>query len=58
MLAGTATGEVGALPHKCSPMAAISISSPQFEHLMAGMKLAGLIPPADSAAASDILQIV
>jgi hypothetical protein len=38
----------------CSPMAAISISCPQSEHVIAGKKLAGLMPPAASVAASGM----
>lgn len=38
-----------------SPIAAISISLPQSEHLMAGKKLAGLKPPAASVEASGIV---
>ena len=38
----------------CSPIAAISISCPQSEHVIAGRKLAGLMPPAASVAASGI----
>jgi hypothetical protein len=53
--AGCDFGEDGAFPHKCSPMAEISISSPQLEHLMVGRKLAGLMPPAARAEASDML---
>lgn len=38
----------------CSPIAAISIWFPQSEHVMDGRKLAGLMPPAASVAASGI----
>jgi hypothetical protein len=54
-LAGCAFGDGGALAHMWSPMAAISISSPQLEHLIAGRKLAGRMPPAERVAASDML---
>ena len=37
----------GALPQRCSPIADISIWSPQLEHLIVGRKLAG--PRAASA---------
>jgi hypothetical protein len=46
----------GAGWHSWSPIAEISISSPQFEHFMVGRKLAGRIPPAARVAASDILR--
>jgi hypothetical protein len=55
MLAGCALGEGGALLQMCSPMAAISISSPQLEHLIAGRKLAGRMPSAASVVAKDIM---
>lgn len=43
-----------ACPQRCSPMADISICSPQFEHLIVGKKLAGRAPPALNAAARDM----
>jgi len=54
-LAGAACGDGGAFPQIWSPIDAISISSPQLEHLMAGRKLAGLAPEAASVAAKDML---
>lgn len=50
--------EAGVFSQTCSPMAAISISFPQSEHLIAGRKLAGLMPPAASVAASGIFVCV
>jgi len=43
-LAGCERGDGGAFEQMWSPIAAISISSPQLEHLMAGRKLAGRMP--------------
>lgn len=54
-LAGAALGDGGAREHMCSPIAEISISSPQLEHLIEGKKLAGRTPSAARAAASDIV---
>lgn len=53
--AGCDLGDGGAFEQRWSPIADISISSPQLEHLIVGRKLAGLTPPAASVAASDIL---
>ena len=57
-LAGAVFGEDGALPHSWSPMAEISISSLQFEHVIVGRKLAGRMPLAARVAASDIMDLV
>lgn len=54
----SACGDSGAPTHSWSPIAEISISSPQFEHLMVGRKLAGRIPPAARVAASDMVESV
>ena len=54
MLAGGESGD-GGDAQVWSPMAAIWISSPQLEHLIAGKKLAGRIPSAARVAASDIV---
>jgi len=40
-----------------SPMAAISISFPQSEHVMVGRKLAGLIPPLANVAARAMIAV-
>lgn len=53
-LGGAAFGEEGAFAQVWSPIADISISSPQFEHLIVGRKLVGRPPWAASVAASDI----
>lgn len=55
-LAGAALGDVEAVEQVCSPIAEISISSPQLEHLTVGRKLAGRTPLAARVAASDMLK--
>ena len=51
-------GEGGAFPQMWSPIAEISISSPQLEHLIVGKKLAGLMPSLTRLAVSDIADVV
>ena len=53
--AGCDLGEGGAFVQMWSPMAEISISSPQLEHLMVGRKLAGRMPPAARVAPRDMV---
>ncbi len=53
--AGCDFGDGGACEQTWSPIADISISSPQLEHLIVGKKLAGLMPPAARVAASDMV---
>lgn len=57
VLAMELCADAGALPQRCSPMADISIWSPQLEHLMVGRKLAGRAPPALRVAARDIVVV-
>ena len=44
------------MPQVWSPICAISISSPQLEHLMEGKKLAGLMPSPASVDANDMVR--
>lgn len=55
--AGWDLGEGGALEQVWSPIAEISISSPQLEHVMVGRKLAGRIPLAARVADSGMVVV-
>lgn len=57
VLAIEVCADEGAGPQRWSPIADISICSPQFEHLIVGKKLAGRAPPAFRVAAKDMVAV-